>query len=45
LSKHFGDLDFIDIYQDNQVFDCLQVIDQVTQQLLENASRRKKNDE
>jgi hypothetical protein len=47
LSKHFGDLDFIDIHQDNQVtiFDCLQAIDQVTQQLLENASQRMKNDE
>jgi hypothetical protein len=29
--KHFGDLDFIDIHQHNQVtiLDCLQAIDQV----------------
>jgi len=47
LSKHFGDLDFIDIHQDNQVtiLEHLQAIDQVTEQLLENASRRMKIDE
>jgi hypothetical protein len=46
MSKHFGDLDFIHIHQDNQVtiLDSLQAIDQVTEQLLENASRRMKND-